>query len=119
MPRLFKDLYPHAPGALLTALKFTLNDHTLIKQENKHILITKNNTVKFLIGITPNGAISYLSKCWECRVTDKYITMNSGFFNLLKQEDVVFADRGFDISDDIAIQGATLVIPCFTEEIIK
>ena len=40
--------------------------------------------------------------------------MNSGFLNLLEHGDVVLADRGFDISDDIAIQGATRVIPCFT-----
>jgi len=40
--------------------------------------------------------------------------MNSSFLRLLEHKDVVLADRGFDIGDDIAIHGATLVIPSFT-----
>ena len=37
--------------------------------------------------------------------------MNSGLF---KHGDVVLADRGFDISDDLAVHGATLEIAPFT-----
>lgn len=40
--------------------------------------------------------------------------MNSGFLRLLDPSDVVLADRGFDIGDDIAINGAKLEIPSFT-----
>ena len=65
------------------------------------------------IGITPSGAISFLSKCWGGQATDKCITMNSGFLRLL-EPDVILADRGFDIGDDIALHGAKLVIPSFT-----
>ena len=32
-----------------------------------------HSTVKFLVGITPNGAISYISDCYGGRATDKYI----------------------------------------------
>lgn len=42
--------------------------------------------------------------------------MKSGFLNHLHVEpgDVILIDRGFDISDDIALYGAKQVIPAFT-----
>ena len=40
--------------------------------------------------------------------------MNSGFLRLLDPGDVVLADRGFDIGDDIALHGGRLEIPAFT-----
>ena len=45
---------------------------------------------------------------------DKCITMNSGFLRLLEPGDIILADRGFDIGDDIALHGAKMVIPSFT-----
>lgn len=41
--------------------------------------------------------------------------MNSGFLRLLEPGDVILADRGFDIDDDIVLYGAKLVIPSFTQ----
>ena len=38
----------------------------------------KHNTVKFLIGISPQGAISYISKGWGGRVSDVYLTEHCG-----------------------------------------
>lgn len=74
----------------------------------------KHNTVKFLIAITPCGSISYLSKCWGGRVSDKQITQESSFLNFILPGDVVMADRGFTIAEDLALCGAKLVIPPFT-----
>ena len=39
---------------------------------------------------------------------------NSGFLRLIDHGDVILADRGFDISDDLTIYGARLEIPAFT-----
>ena len=50
-------------------------------------------------------------KCWDGRATDKCITMNSDFITLLEYGDVVLADCGFDIANDIAVHGASLIIP--------
>ena len=56
----------------------------------------------------------FLSMCWGGRATDKFITMNRGFLGLLEHDDVVRADRGFDIHEDVAIHGGKLEIPSFT-----
>lgn len=58
--------------------------------------------------------MSFLSKCWGGRVTDKYITRESGFLRLLEPGDVILADRGFGISDDVGLHGGKLEIPSFT-----
>ena len=62
-----------------------------------------------------NGTISYLSSCWGGRGSDKYLTQNCGFLNLLEYGDTVLADRGFNISEDLALFDATLAIPSFTK----
>ena len=53
------------------------------------------NTIKILVGIAPKGAISFLSKAFGGRVSDKVITQKSGFLDLLKHGDFVLADRVF------------------------
>ena len=57
-----------------------------------------HNTVKFLIGITPQGVISFISKAGG-RVSDKHVTENSGVLRKLPAGDIVLANRGFDIAN--------------------
>lgn len=73
-----------------------------------------HNTVKFLIGITPQGVISYISPGYGGRASDKYITGDCGILDNLLPGDVVLADRGFDISEDVALMFAEVKIPAFT-----
>ena len=42
-----------------------------------------HNTVKFFIGITPQGVIAFISKGWGGRVSDKYLTENCGILDNL------------------------------------
>ncbi|CAN7986214.1 unnamed protein product [Ixodes hexagonus] len=72
------------------------------------------NTIKFLIGVTPCGAVSFISKAWAGRVSDKKLTQKSGLLDKLESGDTVLADRGFLIREDIGRVGATLVVPAFT-----
>ena len=73
-----------------------------------------HNTVKYLIGIIPQGIISYISNGWGSRVSDKYLTEHSDFLQKLLPGDFFMADRGFDIADSLGTVGAQLVIPAFT-----
>jgi hypothetical protein len=74
----------------------------------------QNNTLKLLIAINPCGAITFISRAFGGRVSDKVVTQRSGFLDLMEHSDVVLADRGFLIRDELACRAATLKIPAFT-----
>lgn len=74
-----------------------------------------HNTVKFLVGISPTGAITFLSKVWGGRASDKVITKNSGLIDLLEQGDHVMADRGFNFPEYFATKCVRLHVPASTK----
>jgi len=76
---------------------------------------THHNTVKVLVGITPQGSISFVSEAWGGRTSDKYLTENCGFLEFLVPGDMVMADRGFTICDSVGLKQAKLTIPAFTK----
>ena len=43
-----------------------------------------NSTIKFLIGITPQGTISLISKCFGGGISDKEIVERSGLIGYLE-----------------------------------
>ena len=71
----------------------------------------KHNTIKFLVGIAPNTMISFLSKTWGGRASDQFITRESGFLDKVEPGDLILADRGFPLREDLVMKGATLKIP--------
>ena len=70
-----------------------------------------HNTIKFLVGITPSGYISFLSDCYGGRSSDKFITSDSGLYDLLERDDEVMADRGFQIKEEIMLRICSLSVP--------
>ncbi|XP_044058221.1 uncharacterized protein LOC122878841 [Siniperca chuatsi] len=72
------------------------------------------HTMKYLIGITPQGLISFISKGWGGRASDKHITENCGLLKLLPG-DLVLADRVFDIKDSVGMMCAEVKTPAFTK----
>lgn len=74
-----------------------------------------HNTVKVLIGITPQGSVCFTSKAWGGRISDKYLTERCGLLDNLKAGDLVLADRGFTIRESVTLYQAQLAIPAFTK----
>ena len=74
-----------------------------------------HNTVKVLIGITPQGTISFVSEAWGGRASDKFVTENCGFLKNVLPGDLVLAERGFTVHESIWYYQASLNIPAFTK----
>ncbi|KAK5638749.1 hypothetical protein RI129_013044 [Pyrocoelia pectoralis] len=72
-----------------------------------------HHTVKFLIGITPQGAICYISNAYGGRASDKFITEDCDFLDNLVPGDLVLADRGFLINNSVELCYAKLLTPAF------
>lgn len=73
-----------------------------------------HHTTKFLIGICPQGSITFISSGHSGKTSDKEITLKSGILNKLLPGDLVLADRGFLITDEVELQCAEVKMPCFT-----
>ena len=74
-----------------------------------------HNTIKVLLGIAPQGVVTFVSEPWGGRVSDKYLTERCGILDNLLPGDVVLADRGFDITESVGMMQAKLHIPAFTK----
>ena len=61
--------------------------------------------------ITPHGFIWFPSSCYRGRISDKFITRDSGFYDLLERDDEVMADRGFQSQEDLLLHFCRLFIP--------
>ncbi|XP_077494400.1 uncharacterized protein LOC144105074 [Amblyomma americanum] len=73
-------------------------------------------TLKFLVGITPCGAVCFCSKAYGGRCSDSFITVDSGFLDLVQPGDVVMADKGFPgIKAGLEEVRAVLVMPPFLQ----
>lgn len=114
LPPLFQELSPNCICIIDCSEVFIETPHNFSARSATYSNYKKHNTIKFLIGTTPSGSVCFLSKCWRGRVSDKNLTQESRFLRQLLPGDVVMADRGFTIEDDVALYGAKLQIPSFT-----
>ena len=48
------------------------------------------------------------------RVSNRHLIVNSGYLEKLLPGDIVLADRGFDIGDDVVRMQASLKFPAFS-----
>ncbi|XP_057698570.1 uncharacterized protein LOC130919927 [Corythoichthys intestinalis] len=71
------------------------------------------NTAKYLIAMTPQGTVSFISQGWGGRVSDEHVIANCKFIDNIIHGDVILACREFDIRELVALTGAELVYPAF------
>ncbi|KAL3174915.1 hypothetical protein MRX96_010944 [Rhipicephalus microplus] len=67
----------------------------VIEQVNCWSSYRSNFTLKFLADVAPSGFISYVSEVFGGCASDTYITANCGLLDLLEEDDLVLADKGF------------------------
>ncbi|KAK4877440.1 hypothetical protein RN001_009946 [Aquatica leii] len=70
------------------------------------------NTIKYLISITPDGLINFISEGYGGRATDTLIFEDCGILQALPQRAAVLTDRGFkNIAHVLQQHGHTLIRP--------
>ena len=113
MPKCFKDTYP-STRVVLDATEIRIQKPTLSEFQQMTFSNYKNtNTYKVLIGISPSGASTFVSKVYPGAISDTNLTIKSGILELLNSGDSVMADRGFTIQNKLTIIEVKLNIPLF------
>ncbi|XP_066603636.1 uncharacterized protein [Prorops nasuta] len=116
LPDAFKDKYRNC-RIIIDCTEFPTEQPAEISQRVQfYSHYKKGFTIKVLVGCTPNGYISIISKSYGGRTTDTQITNESGLLNLLEPGDMVLADKGFPSIkaklDELG-NGVILVMPPF------
>lgn len=114
MPQAFFDSFSLKVAVILDCFEMKIERPSSLQPRSETWSNYQNsNTAKFLIGICPQGMITYISEGWGGRASDKHVTEHCGILDYLTQGDVL-ADRGFDIADRLGLYCAVLHIPAFT-----
>ena len=92
LPECFKKLYPKTRTIIDCSEIFIDSPGSLEVQACCYSDYKHHVTVKFLVCITPNGAISWISPLYGGRASDIYIVRDSGFLKLLEPFDTVMAE---------------------------
>lgn len=112
MPVVFRENFGTKVTVILDCFEvFIDRPSSLITRAATWSQYKHHNTVKFLIGICPQGSVTFLSKAYGGRASDKTITEDCGFLALLEYGDMVLADRGFLIAESVGMCCATLHVP--------
>jgi len=116
MPAAFKKEYPNT-RIIIDATEFQVQrPSSLLTQACTFSAYKNRNTVKVLIGVTPSGAISFVSEAYEGSISDKKLVDVRGLLDKLEPGDEVMADKGFLIQDLLIPRGVRLNIPPFLQK---
>ncbi|GFT40986.1 uncharacterized protein NPIL_518371 [Nephila pilipes] len=88
----------------------------LMEQELTFSHYRNTYTLKGMIGITPNGAISFISPLYCGSISDKQLFIRSKLMDHLEPNDVVMADKGLLIAEELENIGCKLQCPIFLED---
>ncbi|XP_053176090.1 uncharacterized protein LOC128359792 [Scomber japonicus] len=116
MPHQFSETFGNRVAAIIDCFEvFIKRPSNLQARAQTFSHYKHSHTLKYLIGITPQGVISFISKGWGGRTSDKRITEECGFLDKLLPGDLVLADQGFDIKESVGMVCAEVKTPAFTK----
>lgn len=111
MPLAFFKLYPQC-RVIIDCTEFKIQHPSDPDIQQATFSYYKNtNTLKGMVGITPSGAISFISDLWGGSISDKELFLQSDMITLLDKGDLILADRGFIIQKELEKEGCTLITP--------
>lgn len=70
-----------------------------------------HNTVKYLVGCTPNSSVSFMSDGYPGSISDKKIVNHSKFLETVEQFSYIMADKGFNIEQECTVHRIGLYVP--------
>ena len=116
MPRCFQYTFGKATTIIIDCFEISIDrPSNLLARAQTYSHYKSHNTAKVLIGITPQGSVCFVSKAWGGRTSDKYLTEHCGMLKNLRPGDLVIADRGFTIEENLLLYQAKLSIPAVTK----
>ena len=117
LPSAFKEKYFSTYSIIDATEIFLETPSDLFMQSSTWSNYKHHNTAKALIGCTPNGAVTFVSKLYVGSISDVELTRVSGYLDTMngKRGASVMADRGFTVRDLLQDKGVDLNIPPFME----
>ena len=114
-PEAFKRDYPNFRIIIDATEFFIEHPSSLLSQSATFSSYKNRNTVKVLIGITPSGAISFVSEAYEGSISDRRLVEECGLLKKLEPGNEIMADKGFTIQDLLVPVGVHLNMPPFLQ----
>ena len=113
MPEQFKEKYP-STRVIIDCTEVQCQMPSSLRLNSELFSSYKNHTtLKALVGITPGGALSFVSQLYTGHISDREIVLRSVFLEQkFNNGDSVMADKGFTVQD-LLPPGVGLNIPPF------
>ena len=99
MPDCFRSLYTQTRCVIDATELFIETPSNPSAQQLTFSNYKNHNTLKALVGITPSGAVCFVSDLYGGNISDKKLTVESDILKLFECGDSIMADRGFNIED--------------------
>ena len=113
MPADFKEKFPSTRVIIDCTEVFTEMPSSLLLNSELFSLYKNHVTLKALVGISPGGAITFISQLYTGSISDREIVLRSGLLSQAYEHgDAVMADKGFQIQDILPLS-VGLNIPPF------
>ena len=113
MPTCFQEIYPNV-RVILDCTKISVETpSSLVLQSEVFSPYKSHTTWKSMFGITPAGAVSFVSALYCGLISEKEISRCSGITELVDSKNDVMPDKRFIISELPAKKECNLVIPPF------